>query len=47
MECKRSVQAVVETLDYLKAAEAIFNESECERIVAMVARSRSAARSHK
>jgi hypothetical protein len=37
MEYKESVQAVVETPGYLKAAESIFTEAERERIVTMVA----------
>lgn len=37
MEYKGEMQTVVETPSYLKAAQAIFTEAECEDIVAMVA----------
>jgi hypothetical protein len=37
MEYNKTVQTVVETPSYLKAAESIFSEAEREQIVAMVA----------
>jgi hypothetical protein len=37
MESKKSVQTVVETPRYLRAAEDLFSEAEREQIVTMVA----------